>query len=96
MRGSSTSTALAIDRRRGVGRRRASRASTVTLSAMPSEKLRPRQPEVAMPRTGIAASIANRPSGAAPRSARAGSATMPTSNDAPGARCSAMSPPLLT
>ena len=28
-------------------------ASTVTASAMPSEKLRPRQPLVAMPRTGV-------------------------------------------
>ena len=43
-----------------------------------------------------AASMRKRPSGAAPVSARSGSATMPTSNEAPGARCSAMSPPLLT
>ena len=35
----------------------AEEASTVTASAMPSEKLRPRQPEVATPRTGSLARI---------------------------------------
>ena len=38
---------------RGIGLAPRWRASTVTLSAMPSEKLRPRQPLVAMPRTGM-------------------------------------------
>jgi len=68
----------------------------VTLSAMPSEKLRPRQPDVAMPRTGDAASIAKRPSSGDAKRAIDGSAQTPTTNDSPGARWSAMSPPLLT
>ena len=46
-------------RRRGIGRGGVA-ASTVTASAMPSEKLRPRQPLVAMPRTGSAARITRR------------------------------------
>ena len=41
-------------RRGGVGDRGAMRARTVTASAMPSEKLRPRQPDVATPRTRVA------------------------------------------
>ena len=53
MRGSSTSTALATTVA-AASAREALVASTVTASAMPSEKLRPRQPEVAMPRTGDA------------------------------------------
>ena len=37
-------------------------ASTVTESAIPSEKLRPRQPEVAIPRIGEEAPMPKRPS----------------------------------
>ena len=52
----------------------------MTLSAMPSEKLRPRQPEVAMPRTGEAASTVEAAVERRRRSGRAtGSAQTPTS-----------------
>ncbi len=69
-------------------------ASTVTLSAMPSEKLRPRQPEVAMPRTGDEAVDAE---AAVELPAARGSVTRPTSTSTVSpARCKAMSPPLLT
>jgi hypothetical protein len=67
-------------------------ASTVTASAMPSEKLRPRQPEVATPRTRSLARMAARPN----MSRRSGFATMPIENSSSRARCNAMSPPLLT
>ena len=69
-------------------------ASTVTASAMPSEWLRPRQPLVATPRTGSLAWTVKPPSRAVRRFAM--SATTPTRHCAPGARCSAMSPPLFT
>ncbi|HSP24611.1 MAG TPA: hypothetical protein VLQ65_05510, partial [Saliniramus sp.] len=36
-------------------------AKTVTLSAIPSEKLRPRQPLVAMPRTRVSDAISTLP-----------------------------------
>ena len=83
------------DRRRRIGAR-GGRRSTVTASAMPSEKLRPRQPEVATPRTGDDAATVKRPSSGAPKRPRIGSAHRPTSNDVAGARRKAMSPPLLT
>ena len=67
-------------------------ASTVTASAIPREKLRPDQPEVAMPPTPSAGP--SRASASARPPDR--SAHSPTRNDAPGARYSAMSPPLLT
>src|SRR6218665_3140208 len=74
-------------------------ANTVTLSAMPSEKLRPRQPLVATPRTGWSACSSNWPSVVSMplsrQSKRARSANKPTRAVWPGARCSAMSPPLL-
>ena len=94
MRASSTSTALATIVA-AASARAALVASTVTLSAMPSEKLRPRQPEVAMPRTGDAAAIVKRPSSGKPATPRRGSAQTPTSNDVPGVSRKAMSPPLL-
>src|SRR6218665_1389266 len=100
MRSSGTSTALAT-MVAAASASAAVRASTVTLSAMPSDWLRPRQPLVATPRTGIALRMRNWPSGNKPlRSCAASSAAMseqmPTLADAPGARGSAMSPPLLT
>src|SRR6218665_3699510 len=100
MRSSGTSTALAT-MVAAASASAAVRASTVTLSAMPSDWLRPRQPLVATPPTGIALRMRNWPSGSKPlRSCAASSAAMseqmPTLADAPGARCSAMSPPLLT
>ncbi len=78
MRASSTSTALATIVA-AASARDAVAARTVTLSAMPSEKLRPRQPDVAMPRTGDAASTAKRPASGAPSRPRTGSAHTPTS-----------------
>ena len=70
----------------------ASRASTVTASAMPSENERPWRPLVAMPRTGMSWVILTSPSGTAFSSER----TTPTASEVPGVRCSAMSPPSLT
>ena len=67
-------------------------ARTVTASAMPSEKLRPCQPLVAMPLTCWRESSAAVPN----RDGRSGRSTMPATKLSPGARCSAMSPPLLT
>ena len=85
MPGESTSTALATIVA-AASAADALVARIVTLSAMPSEKLRPRQPEVATPRTGERASTAKRPASGAPARASAGSATTPTSNALPGAR----------
>ncbi len=72
------------------------RASTVTASAMPREKERPRQPLVAMPQryraVGEGASIRIKPSGRA----RASDGTTPMSSGWPGVTSMAMSPPLLT
>ena len=64
-------------------------------------RLRPRQPLVATPRTGMALSMRICPSSTRPlRNCAAFSAAMsaytPTVTDWQGARCSAMSPPLLT
>ena len=53
MAGSSSVTSLAISVA-ATSAEAASAASTVTESAMPKDRLRPRQPLVAMPRTGIA------------------------------------------
>jgi hypothetical protein len=99
MASSSKSTALAITVA-AASACAAVAASTVTLSAMPSEKLRPRQPLVATPRTGWSACSSNWPSVVrmpllSRQSKRAMSANTPTRADWPGARCSAMSPPLL-
>ena len=68
-------------------RRRAAaeEASTVTASAMPSEKLRPRQPEVATPRTRSPAPIVARPNGSADPGAD--HADRERSPGADGARC---------
>jgi len=67
------------------------RASTVTESAMPSDRLRPPRPLVAMPRTGSAAVMWIRPC-----SPDASSRATDRSKQLPETRCSAMSPPLFT
>ena len=67
-------------------------ARTVTASATPSEKLRPRQPDVATPRARSRARTVAQPN----RLGRSGRSTMPIESVSRGARCSAMSPPLLT
>ena len=59
MRGSARLTALAMTVA-AASACAAVAASTVTASAMPSDQLRPRQPDVAMPRTGSAARIVMR------------------------------------
>ena len=79
------------DRRRRVGLPRRSRASTVTASAMPSEKT------AAAPAAGRDAAHADRRRGSTMRSAKPLPVPAIASRiDWPGARCSAMSPPLLT
>ena len=67
-------------------------ASTVTESAMPRDCERPRQPEVAMPRTGSPLAI----SMVASMRGSDRSPTTPARIDCPSARWIAMSPPLLT
>jgi len=66
-------------------------ASTVTASAMPSEKLRPWRPEVATPRMGSSASTVM----VCIRPCRSGRSIEPTANRSPAVRCSAMSPPVV-
>jgi hypothetical protein len=63
------------------------RATTVTASAIPSEKLRPRQPEVAIPRTGSVEATVTRSTPPETASAQV--------SRSPGESHSAMSPPLL-
>ena len=68
-------------------------ARIVTASAMPSEKLRPRQPLVAIPPTPSAELSTALPN----RLGRSGRSTRPMlKHSAAAERCSAMSPPLFT
>ena len=67
-------------------------ASTVTASAIPREKLRPRHPLVATPRTGSEACKVVVPNS----DGRSGRSTIPTTNVSPALRCRAISPPSFT